>query len=57
MNRGELVEVGAAEEVYGSPKQAYTQALLSAVPVPDPRAMKQRKAERRRLRHALAPQL
>jgi ABC-type oligopeptide transport system ATPase subunit len=57
MNRGKLVELGPAEEVYAKPKDAYTQALLSAVPVPDPRAMKQRKAERRRLRHALAPQL
>jgi oligopeptide transport system ATP-binding protein len=57
MNLGQLVEVGPAEEVYASPKEAYTQALLSAVPVPDPRAMKQRKDERRRLRHALAPQL
>jgi oligopeptide transport system ATP-binding protein len=57
MNRGKLVELGPAEEVYTSPKEAYTQALLSAVPVPDPRAMKQRKEERRRLRHALAPQL
>jgi len=57
MNRGRLVEMGPAEEVYGQPKDAYTQALLSAVPVPDPRAMQQRKVERRRLRHALAPQL
>jgi oligopeptide transport system ATP-binding protein len=57
MNRGKLIELGPAEEVYTSPKEAYTQALLSAVPVPDPRAMKQRKEERRRLRHALAPQL
>jgi ABC-type oligopeptide transport system ATPase subunit len=57
MNRGKLIELGPAEEVYAQPQEAYTQALLSAVPVPDPRAMKQRKAERRRLRHALAPQL
>jgi len=57
MNRGKLVELGPAEEVYARPQDTYTQALLSAVPVPDPRAMKQRKAERRRLRHALAPQL
>src|SRR6186713_1578720 len=56
MNKGKLVEIGPAEEVYGQPKDAYTQALLSAVPVPDPRAMQQRKVERRRLRHALAPQ-
>jgi oligopeptide transport system ATP-binding protein len=57
MNQGKLVELGPAEDVYAEPKEAYTQALLSAVPVPDPRAMKLRKRERRRLRHALAPEL
>ena len=54
MNRGELVEIGPAEEVYTNPQHDYTKALLSAVPVPDPRAMKERKAARRKLRHALA---
>ncbi len=50
MNRGKLVEIGPAEEVYTNPREDYTKALLSAVPVPDPRAMKERKAERRKLR-------
>ncbi len=54
MNRGKLVEIGPAEEVYTNPQDDYTKALLSAVPVPDPRAMKERKAARRKLRHALA---
>jgi oligopeptide transport system ATP-binding protein len=54
MNRGKIVELGPAEEVYERPKHDYTKALLSAVPVPDPRRMRERKAERRRLRHALA---
>jgi oligopeptide transport system ATP-binding protein len=54
MNKGQLVELGPAEEVYTNPKDDYTKALLSAVPVPDPRAMKERKAARRKLRHALA---
>ena len=54
MNRGKLVEVGPAEEVYTKPQEDYTKALLSAVPVPDPRAMKERKAARRKLRHALS---
>ena len=54
MNKGELVEIGPAEEVYARPREDYTQALLSAVPIPDPRAMKERKATRRKLRHALA---
>jgi ABC-type oligopeptide transport system ATPase subunit len=54
MNRGKLVELGPAEEVYTTPKDDYTKALLAAVPVPDPRRMKERKQERRRLKHALA---
>jgi oligopeptide transport system ATP-binding protein len=54
MNRGKLVEIGPAEEVYTEPKDEYTKALLAAVPVPDPRAMKERKVERRKHRHALA---
>ena len=54
MNRGQLVEIGAAEQVYTNPQHEYTKALLSAVPIPDPRAMKDRKAERRKHRHALA---
>ncbi|MBR6473148.1 MAG: dipeptide ABC transporter ATP-binding protein [Firmicutes bacterium] len=36
MYLGHLVEVGTAEEVYHHPVHPYTQALLSAVPVPDP---------------------
>jgi ABC-type oligopeptide transport system ATPase subunit len=54
MNRGKLVEIGPAEEVYTAPQDDYTKALLAAVPVPDPRRMKERKQERRRLKHALA---
>ena len=53
MNKGKLVEIGAAEDVYTNPQNDYTKALLSAVPIPDPRAMKERKAVRRKLRHAL----
>jgi ABC-type oligopeptide transport system ATPase subunit len=54
MNKGKLVELGPAEQVYSNPQDDYTKALLSAVPIPDPRAMKERKAARRKLRHALA---
>ena len=54
MNQGRIVEIGPAEDVYTNPQDPYTQALLAAVPVPDPRAMKERKARRRQLRHALA---
>jgi oligopeptide transport system ATP-binding protein len=56
MNRGQLVELGPAEEVYTKPQQEYTKALLAAVPIPDPRKMQERKVERRKHRHALAEQ-
>jgi len=50
MNNGELVEVGPAEQVYSQPRHEYTKALFTAVPVPDPRRQKERKAERARLK-------
>ena len=36
MYLGEVVEYGAAEEVFADPRHPYTQALLDAVPSPDP---------------------
>jgi oligopeptide transport system ATP-binding protein len=54
MNAGKIVEIGPAEEVYTSPKDEYTKALFSAVPVPDPRRQRERKAERARTRLAEA---
>ena len=54
MNKGKLVETGKAEDVYKNPQDDYTKALLAAVPVPDPRRMRERKRERRKLAHAIA---
>jgi oligopeptide/dipeptide ABC transporter ATP-binding protein len=42
MYMGKLVEVGTSAQICLIPKHPYTQALLSAVPVPDPAAKKQR---------------
>ena len=37
MRRGRIVEIGAAETICSTPSHPYTQALISAVPHPDPR--------------------
>ena len=43
MYLGRIVEVGEAETVWREPKHPYTEALLSAVPVPDPAVQRARK--------------
>ncbi|MDH3463460.1 MAG: ATP-binding cassette domain-containing protein [Acidimicrobiia bacterium] len=42
MYLGHIVEIGTREEIFENPTHPYTQALLSAVPIPDPRVSKNR---------------
>jgi peptide/nickel transport system ATP-binding protein len=44
MHDGKVVEQGPADRVCEQPTDAYTKALLAAVPVPDPREARARKA-------------
>jgi len=42
MYLGKIVELGSVKELYSTPLHPYTEALLSAVPVPDPEVKKTR---------------
>jgi len=43
MYLGGIVESGPVDEVFARPQHPYTQALLSAVPIPDPKVERVRK--------------
>jgi ABC-type oligopeptide transport system ATPase subunit len=56
MQSGRIVESGTAADVYENPSHPYTKALLASAPIPDPRAMRTRRAERARLLAAASPE-
>jgi oligopeptide transport system ATP-binding protein len=43
MYHGKLVEVAPTADLYANPRHPYTRALLSAIPVPDPIAERNKK--------------
>jgi oligopeptide transport system ATP-binding protein len=46
MYLGKVVEIATAADLYRDPKHPYTQALLSAIPIPDPASKVERKKNR-----------
>ena len=46
---GTLVELTTSEELYANPRHPYTQALLSAIPIPDPKVEAERDRKKIRL--------
>ena len=46
MHEGRIVEQGPADRVCDDPQDPYTRALLNAVPIPDPRESRARRAGR-----------
>jgi ABC-type glutathione transport system ATPase component len=46
MHKGKIVEQGSRADVFGAPKEDYTQRLLAAAPVPDPVEQRERRVTR-----------
>ena len=44
IHKGRLVELAETEELFGRPFHPYTRALLSAIPIPDPRSKRRRRS-------------
>ncbi|WP_153398009.1 ABC transporter ATP-binding protein [Ornithinicoccus halotolerans] len=49
LQQGKVVEAGLREQILHDPQQEYTQRLLAAAPVPDPREQRQRREQRHQL--------
>ena len=46
MHKGKLVEVGSRDQILRDPKDPYTKSLIAAVPLPDPKAQRERREAR-----------
>jgi oligopeptide/dipeptide ABC transporter ATP-binding protein len=55
MNLGRIVETAPADRLFAAPRHPYSHALLSAIPIPDPRARRDRIILQGDMPSALAP--
>ncbi|MFK5004393.1 oligopeptide/dipeptide ABC transporter ATP-binding protein, partial [Klebsiella pneumoniae] len=55
MYLGKIVETATTDELFRNPRHPYTRALLSAVPLPDPTAVRERALLEGDIPSAIAP--
>jgi peptide/nickel transport system ATP-binding protein len=55
MYLGKIVEIGLRDEVFKSPKHPYTVALMSAIPVPDPKHKMEKQIPRGEIPSPISP--
>src|SRR2546428_11912311 len=55
MYHGRIVEIGRADEIYAEPKPPYTQALLGAIPTPEPGRRRKKALPRGEVPDAIYP--
>ncbi len=55
MYLGKIMELGSKEQIFRNPQHPYTQALLSAIPIPDPKAKREKMIPKGEIPSAISP--
>jgi len=55
MYLGKIMELGSKEQIFRNPQHPYTQALISAIPIPDPKARREKKIPKGEIPSPISP--